>query len=57
MINPESLPQFTEAPSNKRKTILFKTDSSKSFLNEANIACFKSGPLGYQMAQLFQKTS
>ena len=44
LINPESLHRiFTEAPSNERKTILFKTYSSECFLILANIACFKSG--------------
>ena len=32
-----------QAPSDKRETILFQTDSSKCFLNIANIACFKPG--------------
>ena len=40
LISPESLPLFTEAPSEKRKTILPKTDSKECLSNVEKIAFF-----------------
>ena len=49
LISPESLPLFTEAPSEERRTILLKTDSRECFLNQ--------GHPDYQLVQRLQKTS
>ena len=43
LISPESLPLFTEARSEERKTILLKTDSRECLWNVAKIAFFKPG--------------
>ena len=42
-ISPDSLPLFTEAPSEERKTILLHTDSRECLWNIAKIVFFKSG--------------
>ena len=42
-ISPDSLPLFTEAPSEERKTILLQTDSRECLWNIAKIVFFKSG--------------
>ena len=42
-ISPDSLPLFTEAPSEERKTILLHTDSRECLWNITKIVFFKSG--------------
>ena len=57
LISPESLPLFTEAQSEEKKTILLKTDSRECLWNVAKIAFLNQRHPDYQLVQRLQKTS